>query len=202
MAIAALGVLLANDWWGKAAYPGWLTGKLSDAAGLVLAPLALSAALGCALYLAAALGAPVAPALGPRRLGAAIAVVALGFSACKLSPQVASGVAQALAYLGGSPRIVADPTDLLALPCVAGAWWAGRAELALVPRGGLHQAWRRHAAGDERWVRSLRVAAGAGAPLSMVARLERALQADDRPAANAAMRELAAAPEVVDRGRQ
>ncbi len=191
VALVALVALLANDWWGKLAYPGWVTGKLSDAAGLVLAPLALSSALGCALYLAAALGAPVGPALGPRRLAASIAGVALGFAACKLSPQVASGVAQALALLGGAPRIVADPTDLLALPFAAAAWWVGRAELALVPRGGLHQAWRRRRRGDARWPTSLRVAASAGAPPATVARLVQALQDEDLHAANLAMRELA-----------
>lgn len=191
VALVALAALLANDWWGKLAYPGWLTGKLSDASGLVLAPLALSSALGCVLYLAALLGAPVTPALGPRRLGASIALVALGFAACKLSPQVASGVAQTLALLGGSPRIVADPTDLLVLPFAAGAWWVGRAELALVPRGGLHQAWRRRQAGDPRWSRSLHAAAGAGASSSSIAHLEQALQAKDLRAANLAMRALA-----------
>lgn len=194
MAVAALVALLANDWWGKAAYPGWLTGKLSDAAGLVIAPLALAAALGCALHALAALGAPVAPALGRRRLGAAIALVALGFAACKLSPPVAHGVATALSYLGGAPRIVADPTDLLTLPCAALAWWVGRAELALVPRGGLHEAWRRRQAGDARWPRSLRAAAAAGASPASVARVEQALEAADRRAANAAMRELAMGP--------
>lgn len=191
VALVALVTLFANDWWGKVAYPSWVTGKLSDAAGLIIAPLALSAALGCVLYVAAALGAPVAPALGPRRLGASIALVALGFAACKLSPQVASGVAGALALLGGNPRIVADPTDLLALPAAALAWWIGRAELALVPRGGLHQAWRRHRRGDARWPESLRVACGAGASASVIARLEQALERGDLRAADGALHELA-----------
>lgn len=191
MALAALLVLLANDWWGKAAAGGWLTGKLSDAAGLVVAPLALSAALGCALHALAALGAPVAPALGRRRLGAALALVALGFAACKLSPAVASGTAAALSHFGGAPRIVADPTDLLMLPWVGLAWWVGRAELALVPRGGLHEAWRRRQAGDARWRRSLRAAMDAGAPPAAVRHLEHALEAGELRAANVAMRELA-----------
>src|SRR5690349_13071723 len=36
--LLALALLLLNDHVLKAAYPGWWTGKLSDAAGLVLAP--------------------------------------------------------------------------------------------------------------------------------------------------------------------
>ena len=42
-AIAALVVLVVNDHLLKAAYPGWITGKLSDFAGMVLAPLVLVA---------------------------------------------------------------------------------------------------------------------------------------------------------------
>ena len=44
--VIALLVLVVNDHVLKAAYPGWVTGKLSDAAGLVLAPPLLAAVLG------------------------------------------------------------------------------------------------------------------------------------------------------------
>ena len=40
--VAALVVLLVNDHLLKYAYPGWVTGKLSDVAGLVLAPALLA----------------------------------------------------------------------------------------------------------------------------------------------------------------
>ncbi len=36
--VAATALLILNDQVLKAAYPGWLTGKLSDVAGLVMAP--------------------------------------------------------------------------------------------------------------------------------------------------------------------
>lgn len=52
-ALAAVAVLVLNDWWAKRHHPSWLTGKLSDVAGLVMAPLALSAAIGCGLWLCA-----------------------------------------------------------------------------------------------------------------------------------------------------
>jgi hypothetical protein len=47
LVLAAAALLVLNDWWLKpSAAPGWLTGKLSDLAGLVLAPLVLSALVG------------------------------------------------------------------------------------------------------------------------------------------------------------
>src|SRR5689334_17922691 len=70
--LAAVTVLVANDHWlkGAALLPAWLTGKLSDFAGLVVAPL-----------LAVTL-------LGARRRGARVAcfcAVALSFAALELS---------------------------------------------------------------------------------------------------------------------
>lgn len=157
LALAALVVLLGNDWWAKRVCPGWLTGKLSDVAGLVVAPLALSAAWGCALWLAAALGLRVDPSLGPRRLMVAMAAIAAPFVAAKTSAAAAAGIAAALALLGGRPRIVCDPTDLLALPALLVTWWLGRAELRLVPRGRVHAVLRgaRPAAGELEDVRAV-----------------------------------------------
>lgn len=43
--LAALAVWIANDHWGKAAYPGLITGKLSDVASLIVFPLIPIAAL-------------------------------------------------------------------------------------------------------------------------------------------------------------
>jgi hypothetical protein len=43
--LTALLVWLANDHWGKASYPGWLSGKLSDVASLIVFPLIPIAAL-------------------------------------------------------------------------------------------------------------------------------------------------------------
>lgn len=37
--LVGLAVLILNDFWLKAAFPGWLTGKLSDFAGLLVFPL-------------------------------------------------------------------------------------------------------------------------------------------------------------------
>ena len=45
LALASLALWIANDHWLKLALPGALTGKLSDAAGLVVCPLLLLRAL-------------------------------------------------------------------------------------------------------------------------------------------------------------
>jgi hypothetical protein len=42
--LIALALLIANDWWWKAAWPGWLTGKLSDFAGIAFVALLMFAA--------------------------------------------------------------------------------------------------------------------------------------------------------------
>jgi hypothetical protein len=133
IAIAAVIVLVVNDWALKpSSAPGWLTGKLSDLAGLVVAPLALSAAAGLVLWLAARLGARVDPHLTRRRLAIAIALTGLVFAAVKLWPALAAALAAAWRAVLPGARLVSDPTDLLALPALAIAAWIGAQELALV----------------------------------------------------------------------
>jgi hypothetical protein len=128
--LAAL-VLAGNDWLLKpSAAPGWLTGKLSDVAGLVVTPLLLTALVDLALHAAFRLGARVDFTLRAWKLGAAIAVVGAAFAATKLSPAAAGLVAGALASVLGRAAIIADPTDLAALPALAIAAWQGRAALA------------------------------------------------------------------------
>jgi hypothetical protein len=129
--IGAIVVLLVNDHVLKRAWPGVLTGKLSDLAGLAFAPLLLVAAAELA---ASSLGRSRAP--GARWLGAAVAAVGLGFAAVKLIPaaeglwEAALGVVQWPAsalgdVLAGRPlppirpvASTADATDLVALPAV------------------------------------------------------------------------------------
>jgi hypothetical protein len=50
----------------------------------------------------------------------------------KLSPELATRLAGWWGEVVPGARIVADPTDLLALPALAIAWWIGRAELAWI----------------------------------------------------------------------
>lgn len=130
--LAALVALVLNDQVLKAAWPGLVTGKLSDVAGLVLAPLVLQAAWELGRWL-------VGHAWGPSRwaLIGAVALVGIGFAGAKtLEPmadfyRVGLGLFQwpfaALASLIGSGAVVGpspvafarDPWDLIALPALA-----------------------------------------------------------------------------------
>ena len=129
----AIAILLVNDHWAKAAYPGWITGKLSDVAGLAFFPLLLVA-------LAELAGAPAT------RRGLAVSCLATAavFAAAKLWPpandavRLAFGLAQwpvrGLAALTRAQPVPApaavqmrlDPSDLLALPAVLLSVWWGR----------------------------------------------------------------------------
>lgn len=118
ISLAAIAILVINDHWLKQAYPGWITGKLSDVAGLVFFPLLIWALV---------------------HRGFVIGLVATGvaFAAIKLwQPATdvggwAFGIARwpldALASWSlpelHPASVVRDPTDLLALPALAVSWW-------------------------------------------------------------------------------
>jgi hypothetical protein len=118
--LVAVAVLALNDHVLKARVPGLLTGKLSDLAGCFLLPLFASALLAYATRWPLRL-----------RLGFGAGATALLFGAVKTSAAAAGVVAGALSAAGapiGLPRsaIVADASDLVALPLVAVAVLWGR----------------------------------------------------------------------------
>ena len=118
--LLAVGLMAVNDAYLKFAFHDALTGKLSDLAGCFFLPLFISAGL------ALATGWPLR-----RRLALGCAATALLFSLISTSSLMARAVCAGLevvtAPLGLSGhRIVSDPTDLVALPLVAAAWWYGR----------------------------------------------------------------------------
>lgn len=102
--LVALLLLVVNDHLLKSLWPGPVTGKLSDAAGLVLAPPLL--------------------ALVVRRPAAALWSVGVGFFLVKAFPYAAGLASAAWSVVHGPSLIRADPTDLLMLPFLAVAWWA------------------------------------------------------------------------------
>ncbi|HEU4409634.1 MAG TPA: PQQ-binding-like beta-propeller repeat protein [Polyangiaceae bacterium] len=106
--LVALLALLLNDHVLKGAgiLPRWLTGKVSDVAGLVVAP---------------ALLALVVRARGRVAVAACHAAVGLGFSLLKTVPGAAEAWSQALSWLVPS-RLWCDSTDLVALPALALSW--------------------------------------------------------------------------------
>jgi len=132
LALAAIALLIINDHVLKARYPGWLTGKLSDVAGLVFFPLLLRALLAPIARLAPrgprrALRRPALPLARSRLLIACIAMTALAFAAIKLAAPATAACEQILGAIEGvRVTIVRDPTDLLALPFVLAALWIAR----------------------------------------------------------------------------
>jgi hypothetical protein len=105
----ALVVLYVNDnlLKGRGIVPGWLTGKLSDFAFLIVAPVLL----GCLL-----------PVRLRRRKEVALALVAGLYVATELSATAAGAVVAAAAWLGMRWRLWPDLTDLMALVVLPLAW--------------------------------------------------------------------------------
>ncbi|MBA3457883.1 MAG: hypothetical protein H0T42_32675 [Deltaproteobacteria bacterium] len=127
--LLAIGVLVVNDWVLKARFgPSFVTGKLSDLAGLAAAPVVLTALIGLVLLAANKLGARVRPALTRRRLALAIAATGLVFAAIKLSGRAAGWFTDALGVIRPA-TVHLDRTDLACLPMLAVAYWIGRDEL-------------------------------------------------------------------------
>lgn len=98
---AALLLLVLNDHVlkGSGLLPSIVTGKLSDFAGLLVAPIVLCAAFSVRT---------------DRARGLLIGLVALGFAAVKLIPMLADAAGATLTALGMPSRIWCDPTDLVA----------------------------------------------------------------------------------------
>jgi outer membrane protein assembly factor BamB len=105
----ALALLVLNDHLLKhsGVFPGALTGKLSDVAGLVVAGPLLAALLA---------------ARRERTVALAFAAVGAVFAAINLSPSLARAWEELTALGGMRWRVWCDPTDLLALPALVVAW--------------------------------------------------------------------------------
>jgi hypothetical protein len=131
VAVAAVGILLLNDHVMKQASPGWLTGKVSDFAGLIFFPLL---AVSLVELVSTLLRKPVTPSA--IHLDLALSITGVAFALVKLIPAVGDWYSVIWGWLSspvhGSTTPVAlvqDPTDLLALPALLIAWWIGRGRL-------------------------------------------------------------------------
>ena len=130
--LAAIGLLVLNDHVLKAAFPGLITGKLSDLAGLAFFPILLVSGWELALALLGRWDRP-----SSRALTIAIGATAAAFALVKTVPVAAGafawglGLAQWLLALpvrlladGPVPPVVptvvaVDPTDLVAIVALA-----------------------------------------------------------------------------------
>ncbi|MBF9133477.1 hypothetical protein I0C86_31635 [Plantactinospora sp. S1510] len=111
--VLAIVALVVNDHLLKAAYPGLVTGKLSDVAGLLVA---------------APLLATVVAGLVPRLPGTPLALASLGvtglaFTVVKATDGGAAAASALWSGLTGPSVILADRTDLAALPVLGVASW-------------------------------------------------------------------------------
>lgn len=132
--LLALVVLVVNDWVLKPRLgPSVVTGKLSDIAGLVAAPVVLTALVGLALLVAKKLGARARPHLTHRRLVISIAATGAVFAAIKLWPRAQQWFVDALSFVRPA-QVYMDRTDLLCLPALVIAYWIGRDELRRLVR--------------------------------------------------------------------
>ncbi|SEM33236.1 hypothetical protein [Streptacidiphilus jiangxiensis] len=124
--LAALAVLVVNDHVLKQTWPGPVSGKLSDLAGMLVAPPLVALVLSW-----------IRGHSSDRQALAALLTTGVGFVLVKSSPAGAELASRLWSSAGIPSRMVADPTDLLALPALALAWltWR-RARIRPVPAAG------------------------------------------------------------------
>lgn len=135
VALVAIALLIANDHIFKQAWPGVLTGKLSDFAGLGFFPLLLHAAWEWATAIVRR------PSLGGH-VALAVCIVTTGavFAAIKTVPVLGERYSDVLGWLQWLPSAVraliggddpgvahrvmlaSDPTDLIALAALVAPW--------------------------------------------------------------------------------
>jgi hypothetical protein len=124
IAVVALMTLIVNDHIIKQRWPGLLSGKLSDIAGLVFLPLLIVSV--CEVT-RAAVGRPWQ--MGKRGVVAVAVAVVIGFAATKLSTAVAASYGDMLGWLRwplighwSQVAISQDPTDVICAPAAILAW--------------------------------------------------------------------------------
>lgn len=135
IAVLSVAVLLLNDHWLKARFPGFVTGKLSDLAGMVFFPLLL-----LTLFDAVSRMIRNRSGLHHRALLLCVAMTGLVFVAVKTTDVGAESFRHLWAIMQwparaiaahrivpiGRVRLVQDTTDLIALPLLVVAYGVGR----------------------------------------------------------------------------
>ena len=131
-ALIAVALVVVNDQILKERYGNWLTGKLSDIAGVFVLPLVIVSALELARW---SLGRHPWASSRPE-VALAIATTAIGFASVKLVGPVGDTYANAIGWIRavvassarrewqptGPIEVIRDWTDLLVLPVLIGSW--------------------------------------------------------------------------------
>lgn len=183
--LIALALLGVNDWILKpSAAPEWLTGKLSDFAGLFAFPLVATAAFDLVLWLAWRAGARVDFTLRRWKLAAAIALEAAGFAVLKLWPAGSDALVRVMHAVAPRAEVYMDATDLVAFVVLPLTWWYGRRVIARGAYGRLAWAARGGAAAP------FADAAACGAPAAVVASLHEAIAGGDAARTAATLAQL------------
>lgn len=144
--VLAVVVLALNDhWWkGSGLLPGWLTGKLSDFAGLFFFPLLLVTLWNLACDGINGVLRRQLLCASPTTTQLMVAATTTGafFSAVQIHESMAELYARATAWLAfwdDAPRahVTMDPTDILAVPMVFLSFLVGQRAIAKLPPGRL-----------------------------------------------------------------
>lgn len=120
--LLAMVALVVNDHWAKAAFDNFVTGKVSDVAGMIFFPLLLVAMVEL-----------LRPRVDRRVLVGAIVATGVVFALVKTWPPMTALYCWGLGFLQAPVRgavvpvsVQADVTDLWALPALWVPWWVGR----------------------------------------------------------------------------
>jgi hypothetical protein len=137
-ALLAIAALLFNDHLGKAWWPGPVTGKLSDVAGLAFFPLLLVGTWELMLTIVGRFAGPSRTAIGAATAATAVifmvvkttavgtAVLAVALGAMQWAPAAIGALTAGSIVPHVLPAVVVrDPTDLIALPALVVPAWIG-----------------------------------------------------------------------------
>lgn len=122
VSLGAVLVMALNDHVLKAEFGTWWTGKLSDVAGLVFFPAVVAVVLA---FVMPGSARPASADAFRRLVVVATAVTGVGFAWVKATESGASIASELLSAISGPGVILADTTDLLALPALGLAVWVG-----------------------------------------------------------------------------
>jgi hypothetical protein len=118
----AVALMAINDHWLKYAFPGWLTGKLSDFAGIFYFPIFILAVVCVALQLAG-VEKSNQRVLTTKNLWLAVLSTDFLLVLIKLSAPAARWIEAVFAEILFKIQLVQDPTDLIALVMNAITFW-------------------------------------------------------------------------------